>query len=109
MDTQRTDCSDTFIRDVTREDYAANVQNSSPEAASIVQANARAIFDMKLEDNGGTTGEMAAETAGPAVLNGPPLYMSTNSFSTPQIASVSKNFLSTRPAYRQPGTTTNHE
>ena len=38
--TQGTDCSDTFLPDTVREDIAVNVENSSPEAASIVRANA---------------------------------------------------------------------
>lgn len=68
--TQGTDCSDTFVPDTVREDLADNVENSSPEAASIVRANACALFDVEIEDNGGVAEEIAADTAGPAVLKG---------------------------------------
>lgn len=68
--TQGTDCSDTFVPDTVREDIAANVENSSPEAASIVRANACALFDVDVEDNGAIAEEIAADIAGPAVLKG---------------------------------------
>lgn len=68
--TQGTDCLDTFIPDTVKEDLAANVENTAPEAASIIRADACAIFNVEIEDNGGTAEEIAADTAGPAVLKG---------------------------------------
>ena len=68
--TQGTDCSDTFVPDAVREDLAVIVEKESSEAASIVRANACALFNVVVEDNGGIAEEIAAATAGPAVLKG---------------------------------------
>lgn len=69
-DTSGTDCSDTFVLNTLRDDLAANVENESGDAAAIIRDNACSLFDVSVEDNGSTAEDIAADTAGPAVLKG---------------------------------------
>lgn len=69
-DTQGTDCTQAFVTESTRIELAARVESSDADAANVVRDNVCSLFKVVAYESGGFSQDIAAETAGPAVLRG---------------------------------------
>lgn len=69
-DTQGTDCTQAFVPDSTRIELAARVESSDADAANVVRDNVCSLFKVEAYESGEFSQDIAANTAGPAVLRG---------------------------------------